>query len=191
MSDTADEYQGLPNDKILLAGLAFSVFGLTNVLTIVGWILKQRSMVSTTLLGLGIGFLSILPAYGLASGSIKRRSLIGLGVVLSWLSFFQEGNISLLGGGGLLVCIGLVTYDGVRQDRLGIGVLFMQSGAVMVLVLLAAFSYTFFQGGVLPWWGIWVLWKWSTFVLPIGGFALWLISLTYNSPYLKINTDSV
>ena len=185
MNNTSDEYQGLPDDKILLAGLAFSAFGLTNVLTIIGWLLKRRSEMSLLFLGLILGLISIIPIYGLAAGSIRRRSLIGATIVLSWLLFFQDGNISLVSGPGLLACVGIVTYDGVREGRISIGVHFVQSGAVMVLLMVTVLTWVYFQGA-LPWWGVWVLWKWSSIILLVGGLGLWVIGLTYDSPYLDV-----
>ncbi|MFC6964697.1 hypothetical protein ACFQJ8_24435 [Halocatena marina] len=122
------QQQGLPRDATLLAGLALSIFGLTNVFSIAGTLLERWTILSTVQLGVGVGFLSMVVGYGFAAGSVRRRSLVGLALTLSWMAFFYGGALRLLGWGGLLVCIGLLVFDGVREDRLGIGVHFLQSG---------------------------------------------------------------
>lgn len=163
--------QEYPQDVILLAGLAISVLGLTNVFTIAGYPLEHWTTQSPIQLGVGVGLLSVIVGYGFAAGSVRRRSLVGLALLFSWVSFFHEGDLRLLGWGGLLVCIGLLVSDGVREGRLGIRVYFMQSGMLMVLTVVGISTYGHFQTP-LPITGVCSLWGWSGIVLSVGGFAL-------------------
>lgn len=180
--------QGLPRDVTLLAGLVLSIFGLTNVFSIAGDLLERWMTLSTVQLGVGVGFLSMIVGYGFAAGSVRRRSLVGLVLALSWILFFHGGALRLLGWGGLLVCIGLLVSDGVREDRLGIGMYFLQSGGVMLLTVAGITAYGMYQKPI-PITGIPSLWGWSGIVLSVGGFALWIVGLTYNSPYLEMSSE--
>jgi hypothetical protein len=94
--------------------------------------------------------------------------------------FFSQGDVRLLGAAGLLVVIGLLVYDGVRENRLGIGSYFVHSGGVMLLTVggLSAYGYA---GTPIALPDPWTLGGWIGVVLSVGGFALWLTGLTYNS----------
>ncbi len=180
MGGVVNKPQEFPQDVILLAGLALSVLGLTNVFTIAGYLLEHWTTQSPIQLGIGVGLLSVIVGYGFAAGSGGRRLLVGLALLVSWGAFFHEGNLRLLGWGGLLVCIGLLISDGVQEERLGIRVHFLQSGMLMVLTVVGASTYGHFQTP-LPITGVCSLWGWSGIVLSVGGFALWLVGLTYNN----------
>ncbi|EMA37765.1 hypothetical protein [Halococcus hamelinensis] len=147
------------------------MFGLTNALTVVGYLLRDRIRLSTLFLVVSFGLVSIIPVYGLALGSLKRRTGLALALVVSWGLFFVGDRADLLGGAGLLVCVALVVHETVQRGELDFSMYFMQTGAVMVSVMVGVGVFILFNGAV-PWFGVWVLWKWSTFVLSIGGFGL-------------------
>lgn len=83
---SVNRQQGLPKDKTLLAGLAFSVFGLTDVFITLVILMERWTTLSTVQIGVVTCLLSVVVGCGFAAGSVRRRSLIGLALVLSWAS---------------------------------------------------------------------------------------------------------
>jgi hypothetical protein len=94
MSDVANDHHGLPKDSVLLAGLAFSVFGLTCAFTLVGNVI--RPMVSMRELALYVGLPALVIGYGFAGGTWRRRAVVAGTLFGSWLAFFRRATFACL-----------------------------------------------------------------------------------------------